>query len=599
MFASRTPNDRNVTSGIGRHTGESSGRLTFVRLAVILAALLTASVPSASPARADSDGLVETSRSTFRLLPRQERVGVHVDITLTNRKPSVTRIVPCPGAPSQRCRQRVSYYVDRWGYLLVQSGARDVRITGPGVSARVARRNGPWIGYIVRFPRAEYGQTRRVRVTYQLPAGRPRSTAPTRVTKAYAHFCWHGQPTDRGTVVAVLPGGYETQTRGGGVRARTSRRSTLVQARRPASTARFAVCTDAFDSDKLQRIEAASPSGQHVIVEGWPEDPTWSTSVAEGLPTTLGRLEAIIGEGLPTDGIVIRQVASQALDGYAGEFSLTRGQIRVGESLEDPTLVAHELAHAWFNGASLADLWLIEGYAQWAATVATVQQCAEPGDYPGKGSPQVRRWRFLGPDPSRTDQAVVDYQYAAACTLIAEIASLVGPHRMRELTAAVLSGESAYAARGAMRADDPPVPGWREWLDAVDELGLVPAGHADLELAERLLLEQGIATRRDLRFRSEARAAYHAMLSRHGDATPAIIASYLEEWQFTRALQAIGISEVALAALTKAEMAEADTVALATTRARLAQARSLRGLRATRDEAQVMAAELERGETQA
>jgi hypothetical protein len=577
--------------GPRRRSAPACRHLLGVALVVSLA-MPSLAMPGAFPARAADDELVDASTSTFRAVPGKDRFDVRVDLTLTNRRPSTIRVVPCPGAPSLRCRQRISYYIDHWGYLVVQPGARRVRVTGPGVKARLAKHGEGWIGYEVRFPRLLYGQTQRLRLAYQLPSGGPRSATPTRLTDAYAHLCWHGQPTDRGSATTVLPAGYHTETYGGRVRTLSSRHWTTVRATDERGISRFWVCTDAFATDKLQRTETLSPTGQRVVVEGWPEDPSWTGNVTQDVDDTLPRLQDIIGSPLPQDDIVVRQVARQALEGYAGDYSGSRGQIRVSESLDDPALVAHELSHAWFNGATLADVWLIEGYAEWAGETAADGICSEPGEYPGKGAPQLTRWRTLGVDPSRVDRAVIEWQYATACWLVARVARLIGPERMREVTAAVLQRAPAYKVGLVPRAAHAPKPGWRQWLDAVDELGLLPAGNADLTHAEGLLVEQGVARLRDLRGRAEARAAYHEALERLDWRLPGLVGRLMGAWRFEDARTAIGLTEDTLDLLDQAGSAGAAMVDVAMLEGRLQAASSLGELRTIRDEARAALAAL-------
>jgi hypothetical protein len=77
---------------------------------------------------------------------------------------------------------------------------------------------------------------------------------------------------------------------------------------------------------------------------------------------------------------------------------------------------------------------------------------------------------------------------------------------------------------------------WRQWLDVVDEVGLVPAGVADVTLAEELLVSQGIATRKQLRGRSDARAAFHALQAMTpAGITPAIVRRLMDDWRFADA----------------------------------------------------------------
>ena len=85
-------------------------------------------------------------------------------------------------------------------------------------------------------------------------------------------------------------------------------------------------------------------------------------------------------------------------------------------------LLAHELAHTWFNSRTLSTNWLWEGLAEWTARQAAGNPCEPPGDYPAKGSPKLRSWRILGLQAGLADQAVVEYQYLAACSIMEQVA---------------------------------------------------------------------------------------------------------------------------------------------------------------------------------
>jgi hypothetical protein len=84
MEVSSEPDDRTREADIGPRAQGRPSWLASLSVAVVLVTLFIAVLPGL-PALAESDGLVETSRSTFRLLPGQERVGVRVDITQTIR----------------------------------------------------------------------------------------------------------------------------------------------------------------------------------------------------------------------------------------------------------------------------------------------------------------------------------------------------------------------------------------------------------------------------------------------------------------------------------------------------------------------------------
>ena len=127
-------------------------------------------------------------------------------------------------------------------------------------------------------------------------------------------------------------------------------------------------------------------------------------------------------------------------------------------------------------------------------------------------------------------------------------------------------------------------PDWREFLDAVDELGLVPAGVEDLEVAERLLLAEGIASRKLLKGRAAARAAFHDARSGALEGMmPRAVSTAMDEWDWQRALAGIEIAVEAaerIEALTDRGGAGSETIMA---RSKLRTAVSLAELRAVRD----------------
>ena len=84
---------------------------------------------------------------------------------------------------------------------------------------------------------------------------------------------------------------------------------------------------------------------------------------------------------------------------------------------------------------------------------------------------------------------------------------------------------------------------WRQWLDIVDEVGLVPAGVQDPELAEGLLRRYGIAKRSQLDGRAEARAAFHELQAMAPDGvTPAVVRRLMDDWEFRDARSTIRLA---------------------------------------------------------
>jgi hypothetical protein len=526
-------------------------------------------------------GTSSRSDSTFRLLPGQDRIKVSVVITLTNRKPPSTRIGPCPGG---MCRITTNYYMNQWGYVWVPAGASNVRFSSPGLGTRVEERDRHWVHYMLSFPNLTYGQTRRIALSYELLGGKPRSQHRTRVMDAYTYFCWQGELGDRGTVTAVLPPGYEATTFWEKTRTKSTRKGTTISGLLKGSPARFYACTDAYKPEKLLRTELTSPAGGTVTVEGWPEDPDWSEQTTAAIEDALPDLEELLGRPLPFDELVVREVSQQSLYGYGIEFGARSALIRLGEHSDDPTSAPRGLASAWINNRKIADPWLDIGLTDWAGLKVTRSQCWPAGEYPAKDKPRLARWQQLKEKPSDRLEAIVDWQDDAACNVIDHVADDIGSERMQAVIASLLDGTPKYGPQPAERQGAFRRATWKDWLDAADELGLVPAGVTDLKLAERDLLAVGAATARQLRGRAEARTAYHAALAEmDGTAMPMVVNDLMGRWQFREAMASIPVAADSYAAISANErMSEADRALFLE---RFAAAASVKALKALAREA--------------
>jgi hypothetical protein len=84
---------------------------------------------------------------------------------------------------------------------------------------------------------------------------------------------------------------------------------------------------------------------------------------------------------------------------------------------------------------------------------------------------------------------------------------------------------------------------WRQWLDIVDEVALVPAGISDLTYAEDLLVATGIARRTAMRERAAARRAFHELQAvAPAGVTPAVVRRELDGWRFDDATRDIRLA---------------------------------------------------------
>ena len=572
----------------GPTTGVFAPMLNQRILPVALIALLTAAMMTVAPAvaSADSDHITEQATVTYKLDRRHEQVTVSARFTITNRIPSTAT---------------VRYFIQDWGGIAVPSYAQDFRVTGRGVTASLRSRDDAFRYYVVHFPRILLGQSRSFTSTWTLPSRGANSSNPTRVTDAYSHFCWYGQPVDTGKVTAVLPREVEAETSGSDVRTSSQARSTTVSARQKTDLITFGACTDVYDRDLLLHKDFTSPAGHLVTVEGWPDDPTWLSDTASSVEFALTSLEGIVGAPIPGGrDILIREAAGNSLGGYGGYFDSNSSVIRVSEVADSPLLLAHEIAHSWFDFDHFGAPWLTEGLAEWAARAAVQVPCFEPS-YPAKGSPTLGKWRYLGYKPSRSRSALVDYQYQASCAVMTQVADAIGPDRMRDVIGVLLDGRSPYdrlpevrestatpvptlgpgsqAGPGQAASPSPTVTetagpswsstpssrirtkpvDWRQWLDAVDEIGLTPAGVVGPSLGETLLTTHGIATTKQLRDREAARTAFHELqAAAPGGITPAFVRRLMDDWKFADAQDAIALAAPIAASLSASPLAGSD-----------------------------------------
>ncbi|MCI0347582.1 MAG: hypothetical protein L0221_19445, partial [Chloroflexi bacterium] len=368
-----------------------------------------------------------------------------------------------------------------------------------------------------------------------------------------AAFCVVGQGDDGGTTKVVIPSDFDVEITGGdggelrrtGTGGQAGASSTTYSTGRLARPYEFWACLNATNVAGFEKQLFFSPSGRSIVIEAWPEDPTWGADVRGDIDGILAELEALLGRPLPTKNgqIVIREAAFGELGGYAGFFNSVTGIIRIGEDLGQGDVLAHELSHAWFNNFTFLDVWMAEGLAEWARISTIQDDCPDPGDHPGDDAPNIDEWVYVGPRSSEDEFAVVDYEYAAACFIVATLASMSGPDRTRDAIAALLDSELAYRSGETVLTRPKFKATWRHFIDAFDELGLVPAGEADLDFAQDLLGAFGIAendaTAR-LVDRSTARAAYHRLIADVGDWTiPEVILRSMSDWAFVSALKHI------------------------------------------------------------
>jgi hypothetical protein len=538
-------------------------RLPAIALFAAMAGALNLGLPA--PAAASND-VTTTATQTYEFRPAQHLVHVTIDLTVKNTLLSKTTYEPCIKYQwdywyglmpySSTCPHTTNYYVSD-AALWVEDAARNLKITADtgSVSRTATSRSYGFTNYALTFKRLFSGRSRTIHASYDLRSSAPRTSGGIRAGEAYASFCVSGNGPDGGQIRVITPNGFDfshSDSAGLTFAASHSNGRTVYASGRIASPISAASCFEGTNLEGYSRVAVRAPGGRSVIVASWPEDKLWASAVANDVLSSLPALQQLVGRPLPGSGpIEIREVTG--LGDYAGFYNADSNVAAVSEHFSQPGLVAHELSHAWFNNVNLASTWISEGYAGWVASQNGAASCDRAPTYPGAGKPDLQNWTYVGPKATAAQRSVVDYQYDAACWVVASVASRIGEARMTAVIAAVFDGYSAYGSASAKNSSPAT---WQSWLDAVDELGMVPAGESDLDLVQQQLVRVGAAPAGGtLTHRSESRAAYHALIAAaDGWSIPDAISRPLTTWDFGRADDAITTAQ---RARTEAERADA------------------------------------------
>jgi hypothetical protein len=396
----------------------------------------------------------------------------------------------------------------------------------------------------LNYPNVYYGQTRIVNATYTIP-GAPHAASVFRATQAYASLCAIGNGEDTGSVSVIVPDGFNVSVSSGGQLAKTSDTDGKQSFSSGTQTnpRKFWTCVDAKNPANLTHTSLTA-GGQSFDITGWPEDPAWSTAVGEDVGGDVGRLQDLTGLKMPGGTIVLAEAGDGQLGPYGGTYNSATTTAAIPETARKD-VVAHELSHIWFNHEMFVDTWLSEGvagYSQKAAGEGNYSPCTAPGVYPGSGSPNLMSWQALNYNSTTQDQNVSDWQYAASCYFITVLADAMGPQNFKNVLGAATSDEMAYI--GATPGET--LPGLKlpltsqQMLDLLDERGMVPAGIADLDKAQKLLATYGVFDSATLTARSSARAVYHALAASAGAwKLPPAIRRPMSTWDFPAAQAAM------------------------------------------------------------
>ena len=267
-------------------------------------------------------------------------------------------------------------------------------------------------------------------------------------------------------------------------------------------------CVSATVPDELTTLYVAGPSGQVVTVHSRRSDPEWERAMTQAIGRDLVTLERLTGLAMPHDELTVVQSSGSSRYGLPDDYRPIESCLLVHNAIDTPAVPAVALARTWFNDATVADAWLSEGLALWAGHRIRSMPC---------------------PDAAPA---------TAQCRIVETIADRIGSRRMISVVSAFVSGTAVYGDASAP-TNDPGPADWRDFIDAVDELGLIRADERDLEWAERLLIEHGAVTAADLEGRAETRTLYHGALDDRSTTLPDEVHALMGEWRFDEARAAI------------------------------------------------------------
>ncbi|MEW5991377.1 MAG: hypothetical protein AB1736_08555 [Chloroflexota bacterium] len=497
------------------------GRRWAAAAAVVLGLGLSLAPPAAGPAAAASGSLLVTSAATYSVDVEAGVVHVADVVTLRNDKPS--------DASFDYYWRDISWFVQ----------AEATRITARDASGGLAvtpRQRDGYIEVELRLRRnLLFGQSVTVTIAWDLPTGGPRSSSSIRVGPAFVAFeLWASGDPGSSSVRAILPDGFAIQTYGSTVTTSAEGDGYAVSATAIDDPAQFWVAVTATRDSAYARTTVSPARNVELIVRGWPDDPEWRTTVAATLNRGVPELLDLTGLPWPVaDALLVTEIYSPLLEGYAGLYYTEEDRIEISEEL-DTFVILHEISHAWFNDGLFTGRWISEGQADTYAAIALglLGEERPVPDEPIAGDDAEIDLAAWGPPRRITEEteATELWAYNAAWFVTDALYDEIGPERMRDVFQAADQDLTAYPGadpgeRVAVTDD------WRRYLDLLEEIG----GSATAEALFREYVVTQAAVR-DLDARAAAREAYAELLD-DGDGwlPPPFVRGELGAWRFASA----------------------------------------------------------------
>jgi hypothetical protein len=488
-------------------------RLAPILLAATLAAGWLASPVGVGEVQAASTGLTIVSAARYDVQPEHRRVRVTVDLTLTNHL---------------RDTRTKRFYFDH-ASLTVLPGASGATLSwsGPGQPrARITASSRTATTMRLDLGQRLYGgKSATYRLLFDIVDKGGTSTRSVRIGGSLVRFpvwAYATSATSGSTVRVVFPAGFEIASSTGQLPdpvTDADGRIIFQTGKLKAPLTFYAYLVADRPGRTVVTALDASVGGIPVELstERWADDGAWSKRVgglfARALPLLSERT------GLPwtlEGGLRVRETNGRSNGGYAGLFDPAAGTVEVAFDASDE-VVLHEAAHAWFNGALLADRWANEGFASYYARDIAPALKVKVRSSSDALTPELEAARIplnAWGDPGDADRSTEDYGYAASLALAREIAERAGSDDLRAVW------EAAAATR----------PDWRGLLDLLEE----QTGRSFEDLWRTWVARDADLALLDARAAAQAR---HADLrAAAGDwVLPELIQGAMRAWQFDQA----------------------------------------------------------------
>jgi hypothetical protein len=514
-------------------------RIAVMVFAVVAAAGLSTAPVAAPEVRAAAPGLTIVSTASYDVQPESHRVHVTLDLQLVNRL---------------RDSRTQRFYFDR-AFLSVLPGTENHKLTWSGGGtprAKVSNRTATYTVLELDLGARLYsGKSATYRLAFDLVDKGGAPTRQVRVSPSLVSFpvwAFATDSTSGSSVRVTFPAGFKVEIDQGAIGApKTSSDGTIVlesgKLAKPLSF--FAYLVADRPADLTSRAVSVDVGGTPVqlTIQSWPDDPTWSQRVGGLVERALPALSTQLGLPWPRQGgLEVREAVSRSTGGYAGLFDPAGGAVEVAYYASD-TVVLHEAAHAWFNGALLADRWANEAFASYyGLAVAPALKVKATGPALTRELEASRiplnAWGPVG----EVDPKAEAYAYAASLALARAIVERSGADAIRSVWSDAAAHVGAYQPAGASTPETVQgPPDWRGLLDLLE-------AHTGKSFDD--LWRTWVARDTDLSLldaRAAARSRYDAVLqAADGWQLPRDVRDAMRAWRFDEATSILGDAEAVL-----------------------------------------------------